>query len=127
MPTPAKPVRLSKSHFTAGLQCHRQLWWKVHEPDAPELLQSDPSEQAILDMGTRVGERARQEFPGATLIQVDYRRPEEAIRETRRAIERGDPVIFEASFREDDVFVAVDAPLEKAFPGYSPRSRPPRR
>lgn len=30
-------LRLSKSRFTAGLQCHRQLWWKIHEPDAAEL------------------------------------------------------------------------------------------
>ena len=29
--------RLPKSRFTSGLQCHKQLWWKVHEPDAVEL------------------------------------------------------------------------------------------
>ena len=33
-------MHLSKSRFTAGLQCHKQLWWKVHEPDAPELVAS---------------------------------------------------------------------------------------
>ena len=27
---------LSKSRFTAGLQCHRLLWWKVFEPNAPD-------------------------------------------------------------------------------------------
>lgn len=27
---------LSKSKFCTGLQCLRQLWWRVHEPDAPE-------------------------------------------------------------------------------------------
>jgi len=30
--------RLSKSRFLAGLQCHKQLWWRAHEPDAPELV-----------------------------------------------------------------------------------------
>lgn len=46
--------RLSKSRFTAGLQCHKQLWWRVHEPDAPELV-PDAAQQAIFDQGTRVG------------------------------------------------------------------------
>jgi hypothetical protein len=56
-----------------------------------------------------VGERARQEFPGATLIDLDYRRPHRAVEATRRAIEEGATVILEASFFEDNIFVAVDA------------------
>ncbi len=32
-----KAARLSKSRFTSGLQCHKKLWWEVHEPDALEL------------------------------------------------------------------------------------------
>jgi hypothetical protein len=100
--------RLSKSRFTAGLQCHRQLWWKVHEPRAPELI-PDPNLQARFDMGKRVGERARQESPGATLIELDHRNPEQAVEATRRAIEEGAAAILEASFIEDDIFVAVDA------------------
>jgi len=99
---------LSKSRFTDGLQCHRQLWWKVHEPRAPELTPG-PTLQARFDMGKRVGDRARQEFPGATLIDLDYRRPHRAVEATRRAIESGATAILEASFFEDDIFVAVDA------------------
>lgn len=30
--------RLSKSRFVAGVQCHKLLWWKVHEAGAIELL-----------------------------------------------------------------------------------------
>ncbi len=102
------PPRLSKSRFTAGLQCHRQLWWKAHEARAPEL-RPDPALQAIFDMGNRVGERARQEFPNATLIHLDYRRPERAVEATRQALAAGAPTILEASFFEDNTFVAVDA------------------
>ncbi len=111
-----KPLRLSKSRFTAGLQCHRQLWWKVHEPKAPEL-QPDPGLRAIFDMGNRVGERARQEFPGATLIDLDYRRLRQAVDATRRAIAADDTVILEASFLEDRIFVGVDA-LSKEGDGW---------
>ena len=41
-----RTFRLSKSRFTAGLQCHRQPWWKVHEPRAAELT-PDPSLRAL--------------------------------------------------------------------------------
>ncbi len=102
------PPRLSKSKYTAGLQCHRLLWWKTHEPRAPELT-PDASLQALFDMGNRVGERARHEFPGATLIELDYRRPHHAVEATRLAIEEGATAILEASFFEDNIFVAVDA------------------
>jgi hypothetical protein len=105
---PPKPLRLSKSRFTSGLQCHRQLWWKAHEPNAPEL-KPDASLQAVFDIGNRVGERAREEFPGATLIDLDYRRLPAAIEATRKAIDAGASVILEASFIEDKIFVAVDA------------------
>ena len=104
----ARTHRLSKSRFTAGLQCRRQLWWRVHEPRAPEL-QPDDALQAVFDMGNRVGERARQEFPNATLIDFDYRRPLASLRPTRQAIDAGAPAILEASFFEDGIFVAVDA------------------
>ena len=47
-------LRLSKSRFLAGLQCHKQLWWRVHEPDAPELV-PDAAHRNILDQGNEVG------------------------------------------------------------------------
>ena len=112
----ARTYRLSKSRFTAGLQCHRQLWWKVHEPRAPEL-RPDAALQAVFDMGNRVGERARQEFPNGVLIDFDYRRPLASVKPTRQAIDAGAPVILEASFFEDDIFVAVDA-LSKEGDGW---------
>jgi len=104
----SKPFHLSKSRFTAGLQCHRQLWWKVHEPRAPEL-KPDAGLQAIFDMGHRVGERAREEFPGATLIDLDYRRLQAAVDATRKALDACATVILEACFLKDRIFVAVDA------------------
>jgi len=102
------PHRLSKSRFIAGLQCQRQLWWRVHEPHAPEL-QPDAALQAVFDMGKRVGARARQEFPNAVLIDFDYRHPLASVKPTREAIDAGARAILEASFFEDEIFVAVDA------------------
>src|SRR5256885_8409518 len=98
------PHRLSKSRFTAGLQCHRLLWWKVHEPLAVEL-QPDKVLQDRFDQGAQVGALARKRFPGGVLIQHSER--DERVELTRQAMEAGAPAIFEASFVSDDTFVAA--------------------
>lgn len=99
---------LSKSRFTAGLQCHRMLWWRVHERDAPELLPA-PQQQAIFDMGTRVGERAILEFPGGQLVDaVALGGRRAAIRRTAELLDADVPAIFEASFDHQGVFAAID-------------------
>jgi predicted RecB family nuclease len=100
-------MRLSKSKFTQGLGCHRALWWAVHEPDAHERVVG-PELQAIFDQGTRVGELARAHVPGGHLVDFPYTESEKRIEATRRAIAGGARVLYEAAFREDDVFGAVD-------------------
>jgi hypothetical protein len=101
------PHGLSKSRFISGLQCHRQLWWRVHEPESPELV-PDAARQAVFDNGTRVGKVARGYVPGGVLIDLphaDYDGKREA---TQQALASGVPAIYEASFVADHVFVAVD-------------------
>jgi hypothetical protein len=98
---------LSKTRFLAGLQCSKLLWLRVHERGAPELAAVDPALQSIFDDGTRVGELARERFPGSILIPPD----ESRVEATREAIEHGASGIFEASFFAGDVFAAVDVLL----------------
>lgn len=116
-PPAPQPVRLSKSRFTAGLQCHKQLWWRVHEPDAPELV-PDAARQEIFDQGHVVGAAAQARFPGGVLIDAPHREFDARVAQTRAAIDAGAPVIFEASFFADDVFVAVDV-LERTGTGWT--------
>src|SRR5438309_2175808 len=66
-----KAARLSKSRFTSGLQCHKKLWWEVHEPDALEL-QPDKVLQDLFDQGRQVGEAARARYPGGVLIDLPH-------------------------------------------------------
>lgn len=108
--------RLSKSRFTAGLQCHKLLWWRVHEPDAPELT-PDAMTQAVFDQGTNVGALARTYVPGGTLIDFPYHQTQKKLEATAAALAAGAPVIYEASFSADRVFVAVDI-LERLGDGY---------
>jgi hypothetical protein len=115
LPKP-RPKRLSKSRFCYGLQCEKQLWWRVHEPDAPELAPA-PGLQAIFDRGSRVGELARERFPGGVLIDGDDLSFGERLRRTRDAIAAGAPAIFEAAFAADGVYAAVDA-LERRQDGW---------
>lgn len=100
-------IGLSKSRVMAGLQCHKLLWWMVHEPTAPEL-QPDEMAQATMDRGSRVGELARNYVPGGLVIDLPYDAYDERIRLTRQALHDGAPAVYEASFRADGVFVAVD-------------------
>lgn len=104
-------IRLSKSKFLSGLQCHKRLYLEIHHRE----LASEPDEQtqAILDMGKAVGEEARKRFPGGVLVEADHLHPTEALKQTAALL--GDPsvpVVFEGAFEFDQVLVRVDV-LEK--------------
>ncbi|MFL5302211.1 MAG: hypothetical protein ACJ79R_17925 [Anaeromyxobacteraceae bacterium] len=115
MPAP-RPRGLSKSRFCIGLQCLRQLWWRVHEPDAAEL-RSSASQQAVFERGTRIGELARAEFPGGVLVDREPFEVAEKVADTRGALDARAPAIFEASFDGGGVFAAVDV-LERGAEGH---------
>jgi predicted RecB family nuclease len=110
------PHRLSKSRYTAGVQCHKLLWWKVHEPLAVEL-QPDKVLQDRFDQGAHVGTLARRTFPGGVLVDLPYQAVSERVALTQKLIADGAPAIFEASFLADNTFVAVDAltPVDGGF------------
>ena len=108
---PPANTNLSKSRFTAGWQCPRLLWWKVHEPDAPEL-EPDIVLKDRFDQGAQVGRLAQAEFPGGVLIDLPYNDPGR-VKATRAAMDAGAPAIFEATFVERGVYVAVDVLLRE--------------
>ena len=112
----ATPARLSKSRFVTGCQCHKLLWWTVHEPNAVEL-QPDKVLQDLFDQGRQVGEAARARYPGGVLIDLPHNARPERVAATRKALDAGAPAIFEATFIADDTFVAIDV-LEKQGDGY---------
>lgn len=103
---------LSKSRYCSGLQCHRQLWWRTHEPDAPELV-PDTAQQAIFDEGTRVGELARSYVPGGVLVDRPHNDFAGRLADTRAALASGAPAIYEAAFSAGRVFAAVDILLRE--------------
>jgi len=100
----------------AGLQCPKMLWWRVHEPDAPEL-QTGPEQQAVFDAGNHVGEVAREHVPGGVLVDFQHYQVSEKIAATAEALAQGAKVVYEASFMADDIFVSVDI-LERKRGGF---------
>ena len=108
---------LSKSRFISGLQCHKQLWWRVHEPEAQELA-PQAEQQALFDQGHLVGAKAREHFPGGVLVDAHHSDFASRIAQTQVALAGPAPAIFEAAFAVDDVFVAVDV-LERTARGWT--------
>ncbi|HKX05169.1 MAG TPA: DUF2779 domain-containing protein, partial [Methylomirabilota bacterium] len=104
---PGSVVGLSKSRVLAGLQCPKQLWWRVHEPGAPEL-EVDPLLEAVFARGRRVGEAARAYVPGGVLIDLPHDAYDARVAATLDALAAGAPVVYEASVRAESVYVAID-------------------
>jgi hypothetical protein len=96
---------LSKSQFTRGLQCHKSLWLFKNKPE----LRQEPDEalQARFDAGTEVGILAQQLFPGGTTLEYSSGISNN-ISTTRKLIAAGRGIIYEATFRHDNVLAMVD-------------------
>lgn len=95
---------ISKSKFTAGLQCLKRQYLQVHHPELAAKMSVGIKEQ-----GTRVGVLAHEAFPGGVLIATPSNHFDEAVQESARAM--SDPrveVIFESAFVADGVRVRVD-------------------
>lgn len=126
-PLPAVPIatapRLSKSKYVSGLQCLKRVYLEVHHPQLAT--PPDVSTQAILDMGTEIGELARRRFPGGVLVEAGYRLREAALARTAELMQDPNvPAIFEGAFVHDGVLIRVDV-LERlsGMPGETPRWR----
>jgi hypothetical protein len=107
---------LTKSRFVKGLRCEKLLWLSVHEPDADELLVS-PAMQLRFDTGHLIGERARLSFPAGVLIPKFENDIKSSIDMTRKALSEGAGCIFEAAFRHEKLYCAIDV-LERTSDGF---------
>ena len=106
-PATLAPLRLSKSKFLSGLQCHKRLYLEIHQPTLAT--PPDASTQAILNMGTEIGILAQRRFRDGILVKTGYRQREAAIAETTALLQDSRiPAIFEAAFEHEGVLVRVD-------------------
>jgi hypothetical protein len=102
-----KIPRLSKSKYISGLQCHKRLHLEIYQPYLA--MPPDAGTQAILDMGTEVGELARRRFPSGRLVTAGYRQTEAALLQTTALMaDESVPSIYEAAIMADGALVRVD-------------------
>jgi len=99
-------VYLSKSLFVRGLQCHKSLYLHKYRPE----LKDEISEQqeTSFQMGRDVGIYALNLFPNGVEIPFDDVTLSDQLSRTRKEIEEGTEVIYEAAFSFDNIFVKVD-------------------
>jgi hypothetical protein len=100
-------TRLSKSRYLSGLQCPKRLYLEIHNRELARPV--DEGTQAILDAGTRVGELARDRYPGGVLVDVDYLKVEEGLARTAALLaEPAVRVLYEGFIAFEDVVVRPD-------------------
>ncbi len=104
-----KSFSLSKSKILLHRQCPKRLWLQVHKP---ELAEVDPAAEARFRDGNKVGDVARQLYPGGDFIDTLNRK--EALARTASALESGHKPIFEAAFLHNDVLVRADLLVPEA-------------
>lgn len=99
----AKLVSLSKSKILLNRQCQKRLWLQVFKPGLAEI---DASAEARFRDGNKVGEVARQLYPGGDFIDTLNRK--EALARTEADLQAGGKPIFEAAFLHNEVLVRAD-------------------
>jgi predicted RecB family nuclease len=105
---------LTKSRYTAGLQCRRRLWLNVH--DAAEW--SEPELGSAECIGLDIARMARRLFPGGVLVDEQPGEHAEAVAHTASLMaDPSVPAIFEAAFEHAGVRIRVDV-LERHPRGY---------
>jgi hypothetical protein len=125
-------MRLSKSQYVRGLQCHKALWLYKHKREV--MAPVSPRQEAIFANGHRVGRLAQDLFPGGTEIKHEPGNFAGMIERTRQLIEQGADVIYEATFRSRDVLIMADILVRngaawdlyevKASTGVKPQHKP---
>ncbi len=98
---------LSKSRFMAGLQCHKRLYLECYHRDLADLVKVQ--QQALFDMGTKVGILARELYPGGVLIKEDYFNHSAAVESTKTILaDNKIPALYEAAFIYEDIRIRAD-------------------
>ena len=99
---------LSKKTILAGLQCHRRLWWELHDPAASELRETLTMQHRLRE-GRAVGALARSYVPGGHLVERGARSIEALVAETRAALARPDTAaVYEGAFLANGTLVFTD-------------------
>ena len=98
---------LSKSSFIRGVQCKKSLYLYKNFYKLRDTISA--SQQALFSRGINVGKIAQDIFPGGVDVTPEsVFKYSESVEKTRKLIEAGTTIIYEAAFVFNDVLAAVD-------------------
>lgn len=96
-------IKLSKSKYTEGIRCPKNLWLSCYKPT-----EGVESKESILENGQEVGSLARQLF-GKDYYLIKYNTDfQKMLEETNNCLKDKPNIICEASFDYDGNFCSVD-------------------
>ncbi len=99
-------MNLSKSQYIRGLQCHKSLWLYKNKPELRDT--PNQAQESLFNTGQDVGELACKLFPNGVEIKFDATNFEAMVSKTKELIDHGTEVIYEATFKENDIFAMAD-------------------
>lgn len=103
---------LSKSTFLRGLQCSKSLYLYKYFIQKRDVV--SPEQKAIFNRGNNVGVLAQKLFPGGVDATPEKRSNNiAAVENTRKLIESGVEVIYEAAFQFNQVLAILDILVKK--------------
>ncbi len=109
---------LSKSTFLRGLQCVKSLYLYKNFIQTRDMVSAE--QQAIFNRGNNVGVLAQKLFPGGTDATPAKRSNNiAAVENTRKLIESGVEVIYEAAFQYEQVLAILDILVKKGDKWYA--------
>ena len=107
-------VSLNKSIIRDAADCMRLAYFRVRDRDAKQDSEQSAAEEIRLMYGIKVGQKAREQFLGGTLIKADSFPA--AVAATKAALEAGEPILFEAAFSFQGINMRADV-LRRAKDG----------
>lgn len=96
---------LSKTDYLEYRECKKNAWVKIHKPDIYSQFPVSEFDKLIMESGGEVELVARKLFPTGVLIEG---RDAIAEKKTLEYIEKKEPVIFQAVFKNENFIAAVD-------------------
>ncbi len=102
---------LSKSFILKGIQCPKALYLSKYPPVFETSLNQDL--EAKFSLGYEVGKLAQQLFPGGTEVPSEGVSVTEQVAKTKKLIDSGVEIIYEASFAFDGIFIKTDILVKK--------------
>lgn len=100
------PRYLTKSRFKLGVECPTKLYYTGKKDVYADQKLDDRFLEELANGGYQVGELAKHYFPGGIEIGRDF--AGDGVAETRKLIEAGDCIIYEAAFQVESYFIYAD-------------------